>query len=258
MERPTQTQDPAQDWDPDVYATNARFVADLAGAVVDLLAPRARERILDLGCGDGALTQKIAERGADVLGVDASADLVRATQELGLPAQVVNGHHLAFSQEFDAVFSNAALHWMRDPSAVLEGVRRALKPGGRFVAEFGGAGNVAKLIGAIDEELTARGQPGLKGHPWYFPTPEAYRALLESHGFQVEQIGLIDRPTKLPGDIGGWLDTFADSFLRVLDPGDRAAARDAIVDRLRDRIRDDEGVWWADYVRLRFKAFLAS
>lgn len=258
MDRPTLRQDPAQAWDPNVYATNARFVADLAGAVVDLLAPQPGERILDLGCGDGALTKKIAEAGADVLGVDASEDLVRATQDLGLSAQVVNGHHLEFSQAFDAVFSNAALHWMQDPEAVIAGVRRALKPGGRFVAEFGGAGNVAKLVAAIDEELTQRGQPGLKGHPWYFPTPDAYRALLEGHGFRVEQIGLIDRPTKLPGDIGGWLDTFADSFLRVLEPGDRAAARDGIVERLRDRIRDEDGVWWADYVRLRFKAFLES
>lgn len=258
MDDPARRQDPAQDWDSNVYATNARFVADLAGAVVDLLAPQPGERILDLGCGDGALTKRIAEAGADVLGVDASEDLVRATTELGLNAAVVNGHHLEFAQEFDAVFSNAALHWMRDPEVVIDGVKRALKPGGRFVAEFGGGKNVAKIIAAIDEELSARGKPGLKGHPWYFPTPEAYRALLEQRGFRVDQIGLIDRPTRLPGDVGGWLDTFADSFLRVLDPEDRGAARDAIIDRLRDRICDEDGVWWADYVRLRFRAFLES
>ncbi|MCX8230679.1 MAG: methyltransferase domain-containing protein [Alphaproteobacteria bacterium] len=256
MDDPARRQDPAQDWDSNVYATNARFVADLAGAVVCLLAPQPGERILDLGCGDGALTKNIAEAGADVLGVDASEDLVRATRELGLTGDVVNGHHLEFAQEFDAVFSNAALHWMRDPEAVIDGVKRAMKPGGRFVAEFGGAGNVAKIIAAIDEELSERGKPGLKGHPWYFPTPDTYRALLEQRGFRVDQIGLIDRPTRLPGDVGGWLDTFADSFLRVLDPADRGAARDAIVARLHDRIRDEDGVWWADYVRLRFRAFL--
>jgi len=258
VERPEGRQDPAQEWDPDVYATNARFVADLAGAVVDLLAPQPGERILDLGCGDGALTQAISEAGADVLGVDASDDLVQATKNLGLDARVVNGHHLEFEAEFDAVFSNAALHWMRDPEAVIDGVRRALKPGGRFVAEFGGAGNVAKVIRGIDEELVTRGKPGLEGHPWYFPTPESYQALLEARGFRVDQIGLIDRPTRLPGDVGGWLDTFADSFLRVLDPSERGAARDAIVTRLHDRIRDEDGVWWADYVRLRFRAFLES
>jgi SAM-dependent methyltransferase len=258
VDDPARRQDPAQDWDSNVYATNARFVADLAGAAFDLLSPQPGERILDLGCGDGAVTKKISEAGADVLGVDASEDLVRATRNLGVSACVVNGHHLEFDQEFDAVFSNAALHWMRDPDAVIAGVRRALKPGGRFVAEFGGGENVAKIIAAIDEELSARGKPGLTGNPWYFPSSESYGALLEKGGFRVDQIGLIDRPTRLPGDVGGWLDTFAESFLRVIDPSDRPAARDAIVDRLRDRICDENGVWWADYVRLRFRAFLES
>lgn len=250
--------DPAQAWDPNAYATNARFVADLGVAVLDLLAPQPGERILDVGCGDGPLTQKIATAGAQVVGIDASEDLVRAARALGLQAEVANAHALTFDQEFDAVFSNAALHWMRDPDAVIDGVRRALKPGGRFVAEFGGHGNVATLIAAIDEELTARGHPGLKGNPWYFPTPEEYAARLRDNGFTVEEIGLIDRPTRLPGDIGGWLDTFADAFLRVLPASERRAARDGVVTRLRSRIRDADGVWWADYVRLRFRAVLAS
>ena len=250
--RRSATQDPAQRWDPDAYATNARFVADLAGPVVDLLAPRAGERILDLGCGDGALTAKIVATGADVLGVDASDDLVAAARAMGVSADVANAHQLPFVEEFDAVFSNAALHWMRDPEAVIEGVRRALKPGGRFVAEMGGAGNVATIVAAIDEELSARGHSAAEGNPWYFPSPEDYTMLLEKHGFHVEEIALIQRPTKLPGDVGGWLDTFADSFLRVLDPDARNEARDGIVERLRDRIRDKDGVWWADYVRLRF------
>jgi SAM-dependent methyltransferase len=258
MPGPTSRQDPAQAWDANVYATNARFVADLGVAVVTLLAPQPGERILDLGCGDGPLTQKIAAAGADVLGIDASDDLVRAARALGLQAEVANAHALTFDREFDAVFSNAALHWMLDPDAVIDGVRRALKPGGRFVAEFGGHGNVATVIAAIDEELAARGHPGLAGHPWYFPTPDEYAARLGDHGFAVEEIGLIDRPTRLPGDIGGWLDTFADAFLRVLPTGERRAARDGIVQRLGTRIRDADGVWWADYVRLRFRAVLAS
>ena len=249
---------PGQEWNANGYAQNADFVPKLGSEVVKLLAPQPGERILDLGCGDGALTKNIAEAGADVLGVDASEHLIRAMRELGLSGDVVNGHHLEFSKEFDAVFSNAALHWMLDPEAVIHGVKRAIRPGGRFVGEFGGAGNVAKIIAAIDEELSERGQPGLKGHPWYFPTPDTYRALLEERGFRVEQIGLINRPTRLPGNIGGWLDTFADSFLRVLDPADRGVARDAIVARLQDRICDEDGVWWADYVRLRFRAFLGS
>jgi len=128
--------------------------------------------------------------------------------------------------------------------------------GGRFVAEMGGRGNVKRIIAAIDEELSARGYPGLEGNPWYFPTPDEYAALLEAHGFAVDQIGLIDRPTPLPGDVGGWLDTFAAPFLGVLDESARRSARDAIVERLRCGIRDEQGVWWADYVRLRFRAFL--
>jgi trans-aconitate methyltransferase len=249
------TQDPAQRWDPDAYASNARFVADLAGPVVELLAPEVGERILDLGCGDGALTAKLVATGAEVLGVDASDDLVAAARALGVNADVANAHQLSFVEEFDAVFSNAALHWMRDPEAVIAGVRRALRPGGRFVAEMGGAGNVATIVAAIDDELLARGHSATEGNPWYFPSPEEYTRLLEKHGFQVRQIALIQRPTRLPGDVGGWLDTFADAFLRVLDPGERGEARDSIVERLRDRIRDTDGVWWADYVRLRFCAW---
>jgi len=255
MDQPSR-QDPAQRWDPDTYATNARFVADLATPVVDLLAPKKGERILDLGCGDGALTEKIAGLGASVLGVDASEDLVASARSRGLRAQVMNGHALQLDEQFDAVFSNAALHWMRDPDAVLRGVQSVLNPGGRFVAEMGGAGNVETIIRAIDEELTDRGYPGLDGHPWYFPAPEEYERRLNACGFDVEQIALIERPTRLPGDVGGWLDTFADSFLRVLPTAERANARDAVVARLRDRIRDNDGVWWADYVRLRFRAFL--
>src|SRR5277367_5236365 len=130
-----------QSWDATQYAREGRFVADLAGGVFDLLAPQASERILDLACGDGVLTAKIAASGAEVVAVDSSPSMVEAARALGLDARVASGESLPFQAEFDAVFSNAALHWMRDQAAVLNGVQRALKPRGRFVAEMGGHGN---------------------------------------------------------------------------------------------------------------------
>ncbi|MBM3502733.1 MAG: methyltransferase domain-containing protein [Alphaproteobacteria bacterium] len=248
------TRSPAQDWNASSYAKNARFVADLATDVFSLLGPCPGERILDLGCGDGVLTQRLQGIGVDALGVDSSPDLIEAARKSGVKAQVGDGQNLHFDQEFDAVFSNAALHWMRDSAAVIDGVYRALKPGGRFVAECGGAGNVKTIVAAIDRILSQRGYPGLVGNPWVFADAREYRALLESRGFEVLEIGLHERPTRLPGDVGGWLDTFADSFLRVLPFADRRPARDAVVNALRPEICDRGGVWWADYVRLRFSA----
>lgn len=245
---------PAQDWDPDQYATNARFVSDLGGAVLDLLAPQAGERILDLGCGDGALTVEIKSRGADVVAVDASPDQIREARRRGLDARVMNGHMLTFEGEFDAVFSNAALHWMPETPKVLAGVHRALRPRGRFVAEMGGAGNVVKILGVMDEVLSARGYPGLQGHPWHFPSPEEYAAQLRAAGFEVAGIELVPRPTRLPGDIGGWLDTFCEAFFRVLPEAERNPTRSEMILKLEPLLADKDGVWWADYVRLRFSA----
>ena len=245
---------PAQDWDPDQYATNARFVSDLGGAVLDLLGPQAGERILDLGCGDGALSVEIKSRGAEVVGVDASRDQIREAKRRGLDARVMNGHLLTFEGEFDAVFSNAALHWMRETAAVFAGVRRALRPQGRFVAEMGGAGNVVKILGVMDEVLSARGYPGLQGHPWYFPSPEEYAAQLQAARFEVSSMELVPRPTRLPGDIGGWLDTFCEAFFRVVPVADRSRTRSEMIPKLEPLLADKDGVWWADYVRLRFSA----
>ena len=251
---PSNSSAPAQDWDPDQYANNARFVSDLGGAVLDLLAPQPGERILDVGCGDGALTVEIAARGADVVGVDASPDQIREANRRGLDARVMNGHMLTFEGEFDAVFSNAALHWMRETTQVLAGVHRALRLRGRFVAEMGGAGNVVKILGVMDNVLSAMGYPGLRGHPWHFPSPTGYSVDLEAAGFEVLSIELVPRPTRLPGDIGGWLDTFCEAFFRVMPEGERAPARSEMIVKLEPLLVDEAGVWWADYVRLRFSA----
>jgi SAM-dependent methyltransferase len=244
-----------QTWDPERYARNARFVADLGAPVVELLAPQPGERILDLGCGDGALTIKLVQMGCDVVGVDASAQQIEAAKKLGLDARVMEGENLSFENEFEAVFSNAALHWMRnDPDRVIAGVHRALKPGGRFVAECGGYGCVAKVKTALVAALNRRGIDGESRVPWYFPTVEDYSARLIQAGFTPTYIALIPRPTPLPGDITAWLETFGENFTRPLAPSERPAFLAEVREALRPQLCDSEGKWTADYVRLRFSA----
>lgn len=247
---------PAQEWNSSRYAENARFVSDLGQAVFDLLNPQAGERILDLGCGDGALTEKIAATGALVVGVDASSDMVAAATRRGLDARVMDAYNLTFTSEFDAVFSNAAMHWMKcEPDAVTVGVRRALKPGGRFAAEMGGHGCVAAIAVALCATLERYGIANPASlFPWYFPTPDDYRERLERAGFQVEYIALIPRPTPLPTGMRGWLETFAIPFTKSVVEEKRAAFLDEVTERLRPVLCDEKGRWTADYMRLRFLA----
>ncbi|MDX1436085.1 MAG: class I SAM-dependent methyltransferase [Anaerolineales bacterium] len=239
-------------WNPRHYSENARFVSELGMPVVVLLDPRPGERILDLGCGDGALTIKLVEAGCEVVGVDASPDMVQAARAIGIDARQADGASLAFNAEFEAVFSNAALHWMKDPAAVVSGVWKALKPGGRFVGEFGGHGNVASITTAMAEVLAARGLP--TADPWYFPRPEEFRSLLEDQGFAVGEMDLIPRPTPLPGDLSSWLVTLAQPYLSRLTPPEREKIIGAVVEDLRPVLCDADGIWTVDYVRLRFAA----
>jgi len=245
-----------QRWSAKGYAANARFVADLGSPVLDLLAPGAGERILDLGCGDGALTERIAATGAIVTGYDASPELVAAAHARGLDAVEGDGHDLPYQDAFDAVFSNAALHWMLRPAEVVAGVGRALVGGGRFVGEFGGFSNVAAITTALRAALCEAGVDGMAVRPWYFPTAGAYERLLERHGFEVVSIALIPRPTALPSGMSGWLDTFAAPFLSHLPEARRPAAKAHALALLEPALCDDNGQWLADYVRLRFKATL--
>lgn len=242
-----------QHWNPEQYAKNARFVSDLGLPVLDFLAPQAGESILDLGCGDGALSIKISQRGCHVLAVDSSKEMVTASAALGLKAQLMDGQALKFNNEFDAIFSNAALHWMKSPKLVIDGVWNALKPGGRFVAEFGGYGNVATIVNAVEVALAARHGTAVAG-PWYFPHPKDYQNLLEARGFKVSSMQLTPRPTILPGNIRGWLETFAQSYISALPLAERKHFIGEVVAALRPMLCDRNGCWTADYVRLRFAA----
>lgn len=243
-----------QSWNPEGYRHHAGFVATLGRPVLELLAPLPGERILDLGCGDGALTAELAATGAEVVGCDASAELLEAARARGLDVVLADGHALPFKAEFDAVFSNAALHWMTRPDDVIAGVAKALRPGGRFVAEFGGMGNVAAITTALRAVLGEAGIDALAMRPWYFPSPDEHAARLERHGFTVSTIELIPRPTALPTGMAGWLETFAEPFLRHAPAAERAGLLARAVRLLEPALRDSAGNWTADYVRLRFRA----
>jgi len=239
-------------WTSEAYRRNAAYVPALGSAVLELLSPRPGERILDLGCGEGTLTEKIAASGALVVGIDASAEMVASSVARGLDAKVMDAERLTFENEFDAVFSNAALHWVRDHDAMLDSVHRALVPGGRFVAEFGGHGNIAAIQVAIRAVLARRG--------WgtnirrYYATESEYTARLNAHGFSVSQIALIPRPTPLPTGIRGWLETFERATLDQIPEQEHESFLQEVEDLLRHEVCDVDGHWTAHYVRLRFKA----
>jgi trans-aconitate methyltransferase len=220
-----------------------------------LLAPQPEERILDLGCGDCALTAKIAASGAQVVGVDSSPSMVEAAQSFGLDARIANAESLPFETEFDAVFSNAALHWVRNQGAMLAGVYRALKPGGRFVAEMGGHGNIAAIRVALAGVLRQWGLDAYTMDNNFFPSDVQYRARLKSAGFTVDEIALIPRPTKLPeSGMRGWLETFRRGLLDQLPAEHREQAIVETVALLKPVLYTKDGDWTADYVRLRFHA----
>lgn len=245
-------------WNPGLYAAHAAFVPALGAPVLELLAPQPGERILDLGCGDGMLTQTLAACGATVVGVDADKAMVAAAREKGLDARVMDARQLNFAGEFDAVFSNAALHWVGAPAVVTAGVRRALKPGGRYVGEFGGFGNIAAIRTALRAVLKAHHYRVEPDETSYYPTAEAFRAVLEAGGFGVESCVIIPRPTPLPTGMAAWLNTFRGGFIDSagVPPEKRAQVIEDVRALLRPVLADDAGHWIADYVRIRFAACL--
>jgi SAM-dependent methyltransferase len=233
-------------WNADDYARVGGFVPALGGAALDLLAPQSGETILDVGCGDGTLTLRIKEAGAEVVGIDNSLSMVGAAKAKGLDARLMDAADLRFSEAFDAAFSNATLHWVLDKQRAARAIWFALKPGGRFVGEMGGADNLAALRRHLDDELVERGfGPPTYAANWY-PTAEEFTELYESVGFRTVEAELIERPTMLEHGVEGWVMVFRAGWLdRAGVPLDQRPAIAAAVARR-------HGTDIADYVRLRF------
>lgn len=240
-------------WDADHYRANASFVMAGGSSLLSELGDIAGQRILDLGCGEGELTQKLAETGAHVFAIDASPSMVESTRARGIKAEVMDARSLAFDQEFDGVFTNAVLHWINPLESAVAAVAKALKPGGWFHGEFGGFGNVAAIVTALHAARETEALPQ-SDFAWSFPTPTAFTAILERNGFTVEAMLHFPRPTPLPTGMSGWLDTFSHVFTSDLTEGQSGAVRRQAVEFLEPAMCDNDGNWWADYWRLRFRA----
>lgn len=247
-------------WNAAQYDAKHSFVYEKGKAVVELLAPKLGERILDLGCGTGPLTAEIANCGAEVLGIDQSEEMV-AQAKTKFPAlhfQTLDARRLPFHAEFDAVFSNAVLHWIPEAEQVIAGVARSLRPGGRFVAEFGGKGNIQHLVAGFRRAFAALQIPEpADASPWFYPSIAEYSALLDRHGLELRHALLFDRPTKLEeGERGleNWIRMFRHTMLEKL--GDQNAQRwiEEVVRQCRPHLFHD-GTWVLDYRRLQIASW---
>ncbi|WP_017314281.1 class I SAM-dependent methyltransferase [Mastigocladopsis repens] len=243
-------------WNAELYDSKHSYISELATDLVELLSPKPGEYILDLGCGTGHLTHKIASKGAAVIGIDSAPTMIeQACQNYRqLDFTVVDARNLPFTEKFDAVFSNAVLHWIQEAEEVVVGINRALKPGGRFVAEFGGKGNVKAIVSAIYNAVQTAGYPADAAlNPWYFPSIAEYGSLLEKHGLQLTFATLFERPTLLEdGEQGmqNWLKMFANSFFSELSLENQMSILADIENQLRPALYKD-GNWFADYRRIR-------
>jgi trans-aconitate methyltransferase len=248
---------PEQVWNATLYDRNHAFVFGYGQDLIPLLNPQPGERVLDLGCGTGHLTAAIAERGAAVIGLDRSPEMIAAARRNFPALTFVEGDAAAFQfdEPFDAVFSNATLHWVTDAEGAARCTAAALRPGGRFVAEFGGRGNVRLIVSALQQAAAERAGVAVR-HPWYYPSVGEYAALLERHGLEVRTAALFDRLTPLEGGdagLGNWLAMFAGSMLAAVPEERRAAVVARAGELLRPALfRDD--AWHADYRRLRVVA----
>jgi SAM-dependent methyltransferase len=246
----------ASRWSPADYAKNAAFVPALGDAVLQLLAPQPGELILDVGCGDGALTERIAAAGARVIGLDSSPEMVEAARARGIDAFVADAEAMDLERfgQFDAVFSNAALHWMLDPDAVATGIFKALRDGGRFVGEMGGEGNLATLRRALRDILTERGYLMPEQDPAWYAGVDAFTRLYCIAGFADVRAELIARPTPLPGGVADWVKTFRAGVMDVamVPEWEREDVAAAVEARVAPALRRADGTFCADYVRLRF------
>ncbi|MBT1451778.1 methyltransferase domain-containing protein [Glaciecola sp. XM2] len=238
-------------WEPKQYNHVADFVARLGEPLLELLAPKTSDHVLDVGCGDGKLTEKLVPLCAHVVGIDASAQMVGAARQINIDAHVKDAEQLDFNEQFDRIISNAALHWMLCPESVIDSIHRALKPRGVFVAEFGGMGNAQSIVDALTSSLRKRNIPF--DNPWYFPSDAEYKALLEKHGFEVNYIELFDRLTPLPQHLHDWVLTFGQSFLECASEAQKQAILEEVAAQVAPGLLIN-GQWHVDYVRLRLKA----
>ncbi len=250
---------PGAGWDAELYDRAAAFVWQHGSDLIDLLAPQPGERVLDLGCGTGHLTAELAARGASVVGLDNDPAMIEQAR-LSYPAlEFVHGDAASFrlAEPFDAVFSNAALHWVTRAAEAAACIAAALRPGGRFVAELGGKGNVQAIASALTAALAEAGYPlAPERFPWYFPSIGEYAALLEAHGLEPVYAALFNRPTRLEGGEAGlrtWLALFAGRFFEVVPDEVHVEVVRLLEERLRPQLFRD-GVWFADYRRLRILA----
>jgi 2-isopropylmalate synthase len=241
-------------WNATKYNRHASFVSELAMPVVALLAPKKDEKILDLGSGEGTLALEIEKYGAKVVAVDLSRDMVEKSLAKGLDARVMNVIELPFQEEFDALFSNATLHWVREAELAIEKISNSLKKGGRFVAEFGGEGNIYHIESAMKEVFSNHPEYGEFHNLWFFPSTQTYKEMLEKQGFNVTQIELIPRPTPID-DIGNWLEVFTNGFTEHLTTEQRTNFREEVREILKSKIYSPEHGWVADYVRIRVEAY---
>jgi trans-aconitate 2-methyltransferase len=246
-------------WNAELYDAKHAFVWEKARGLLEWLAPRTAERILDVGCGTGQLSAEIAASGAYVVAVDRSPEMVAEARRKfpQLHFKVCDARALPFAQEFDAVFSNAALHWIPQAELVVDGISQALKPGGRFVAEFGGKGNVQNVVAALQQGLIALHIPPEEANPWYNPSVAEYSSLLEQHGLEVRQAILFDRPTKLEDGKDGlvnWVTMFCESFFARIPESRRHDYLRAVEAAARPNLWKSDH-WELDYRRLRFAAW---
>jgi trans-aconitate methyltransferase len=249
---------PSNDWNPSLYDQKHAFVFEYGKDLISLLQPQPGETILDLGCGTGHLTKAIAASGARVIGIDNSAKMIETARNTypEIEFLVADARDFSFPFPFDAIFSNAALHWIPEAEQVVQCIAASLKTDGRLVAEFGGKGNIAHIITAIQQSMRELLQIEV-GADWYFPSIGEYATLLEKHGLAVSSAWLFDRPTQLEdGEQGmrNWIKMFKESmFLAIPDD-----AREKVLARVEEKLRPvlfRDGDWFADYRRLRIVAY---
>ncbi|MDB5285188.1 MAG: methyltransferase type 11 [Mucilaginibacter sp.] len=246
-------------WNAELYDQKHAFVYQFGENVLEVLDAKPGEHILDIGCGTGYLTQQIQNAGAIVKGTDYSANMIAQAKANypGVNFEVTDAANFDEAGKYDAVFSNAALHWIKNQDGMMQSVYKSLKPGGRFVAEMGGKGNVAKLIAATKQVLNQRGyHEQAKTQVWYFPSLGEYASRLEKHGFRVTFASHFDRKTPLQdGDEGvaKWITMFAPLYL-VGIPKEEKEQMLAEVTALLEPEYNENGQWYADYKRLRFIA----